>query len=236
MLVGFSTGFMYKEINPVSMRALNVCKGVSQEAIELNCVKGLSDNGEVITNISSDDLKGFKYVSLHAPTVKIRYKNDTSTHKLLSKLSEICRVLPIKLVVFHPDVVDCWEIFSEYQIPYAFENLDIRKCFGQTVDEMETVFQRLDCKFVLDLNHCFTIDPTMQIAEKMIKKFGDRLSEIHLSGYTSYHDLLYKTRQIEIMNPLKGINVPIILESCCNNLTDLQKEYDFVSSYLRKLN
>lgn len=233
MRIGFSTGFMYKTINPISKKALDICRSVSTEAIEINCIGGLSENGEMVTNINSQDLSDFDYVSLHAPS-KIRYVDDRSTRRLLAEIKSVCRTMPVDVVVFHPDLVDCWEVFSEFDIPYGFENMDHRKKFGKSVVDLQHVFSCCDAKFILDLNHCYSIDPTMALAQGFFENFGDRLHEIHLSGFTTYHDLLYETLQDGIMDAIPKRDVPIILESGCKCMVDVQREYDYVSAYINK--
>lgn len=232
MNIGFSTGFLHKEISPTSIRALEICRTVSTEAIEINCIGGLHENGHSASLIGACDVSGFRQVSLHSPS-KVRYGNDASTRDLLAEIQKMCLAIPVKVVVFHPDLVDCWEIFSEFDIPYAFENMDHRKTFGKSVSDLRYVFSRCDSGFVLDLNHCYSIDPTMATARELIERFGDRLCEIHLSGFAGYHELLCDTLQTGIMDAMPDLDVPIILESGCESVTDVRREYEYVSAYMR---
>lgn len=232
MRIGFSTGFMHKEVSPVSIKALEICRSVSTEAIEINCIGGLDERGSRLLAIRPEELDGFSYISLHSPS-KVRYDNDDPTRSLLAEIEYACQIMPIQIVVFHPDLIDCWEIFSEFKIPCAFENMDFRKKFGRTIPDLQQIFSRCDARFVLDLNHCYSVDPTMATAWELIRQFSDRLCEVHLSGFTTYHELLYETLQDEIMDTMPEMDVPIILESGCKSVADVKKEYDYVSNYLR---
>lgn len=231
--LGFSTGFMHKKINPVSKQAIDICRSASLGAIEINCIGGLEDNGKSIFDINALLLCEFGHVSLHSPS-KIRYGDDEPTRQVLAYMQDACRVIPIiKNIVFHPDLVDCWEVLDEFNIPYAFENMDNRKNFGMSVADMEKIFSMQgDADFVLDLNHCFSRDPSMAIAKDMLSEFCDRLCEIHLSGFDGHHALLCETKQEKIMEAMLSTEVPIILESSCNSLSDVKKEFDYVFQYL----
>lgn len=232
MNIGFSTGFLHREIGPISSRALEICREVSAKAIEINCIGGIDEKGDELILIKPQALLGFEHVSIHSPS-KVRYGDDNSTCQLLAAIEHVCREIPIHVVVFHPDLVDCWEVLSEFKIPYAFENMDHRKEFGKSILDLKAVFLHCDAKFVLDLNHCYSMNSSMVTARELIEHFGDRLCEVHLSGFTAYHELLCETLQTEIMDALPEKDVPIILEGDCKSVIDVQREYDYVTAYLR---
>lgn len=231
MQIGFSTGFMHKEINPISLKAIEVCKSVSLGAIEINCIGGLIEDSQSIFSLNPFVFNDFKHVSLHAPA-KVRYGNNDLTYTLLKGIEIACKNLPINIVVFHPDLIDSWKLLVKFDIPYAFENMDYRKKFGTTVKDLKKVFGKINGGFVLDINHCFSIDPEMKAAKDFVKEFGHRLSEIHLSGFSKYHEPLFVTKQFQIMDVIKSLEVPVILEGTCSKVSDVKKEYDFVSEYL----
>ena len=116
-------------------------------------------------------------------------------------------------------------------MPIAIENSDWRKAFGKTVEDLERIFELTDFDFVLDVNHCFTNDRSMDLARVMIEKFSDRLREIHLSGFTKYHEPISVTRQYEILEAVLAGDVPIIIESVCEDEWQAREEYAFVRNY-----
>lgn len=234
-IIGLTTGFAYKTINPISIDALNICKRVSSDTVELNCIGG-TDKGELhlLKNIKPEDLADFEHISLHAPSSRIIYRNDSKTKIILDLIEETYHRLDIKYVVFHPDTISDYSIFDNYVFPAAIENLDKRKFFGKNVKDLKKVFQVFDCRFVLDINHCFSIDPTMRLAEDLISEFKNRLCGVHISGHKKYHDLLYETRQIEIMKAVAGLNVPMVIESRCAGEEEAKKEYEYINNYFIK--
>ena len=73
----------------------------------------------------------------------------------------------------------------------------------------------------------------MELAREFIKEFGDRLAEIHLSGYIKYHELIYVTKQREILEAIPELNIPIILEGVCTREHhDRKREVNYVREYL----
>jgi hypothetical protein len=84
--------------------------------------------------------------------------------------------------------------------------------------DLEYFFNELpNAKFCLDLAHARQVDPTMGEARLMIKKFGNRLVQLHVSTVNakSTHErlnvdaLLAYQKITHLINP----EIPIILES-----------------------
>lgn len=232
MNVGLTTGFMHKDVNPLSEEAINVCREISLGAIEINCVGGLTRSGVPVSRITRQELDGFGHISLHAPCSKIIYRDDQATRDILAGIQLVCERLPISLVVFHVDNVSSWNPFINLPFNWAIENMDRRKQFGQNHRDLAPIFDRFDCGFVLDLNHCYTVDPTMKLAEQLIINFQDKIREIHLSGYIDYHEPLFETNQLAILRAIPDKNIPIILEALCKSAADARKEFEYVVKFL----
>jgi hypothetical protein len=137
-------------------------------------------------------------------------------------------------VVIHPDRVLDWNVFKDYSFSVAIENMDNRKPWGQTVNDLRSLFAEYDFKMVLDLNHCHVNDETMGLAKELYAAFKERIVAIHLSGYYHHdpHAPLYLTKQRDILEALPTSDLPIILEGSMDNAGDLAKEYDYVWQYL----
>lgn len=223
MLLGFSTGSLYKTHELISKEAFEAIRSLGCNAIELNC-RNEDEILKLLTTIKPNDLAGFEYVSLHAPNVV-----NVNTLELLQRAQEIFH---FKAIVIHPDEVENWEIFSRFELPFAIENMDWRKERGKYVDSLQTVFEKMDSKMVLDVNHCFTNDPSMLLAKDMVAEFGSRISQVHLSGFETFHEPLFKTGQVEIMDAIPDKNLPIIIESGCETIEDAKKEFEYVKNYL----
>lgn len=230
--LGFCTGFAYKTIPPTSRRAIEICRRIGCRAIELSCIGGFGDSSlSGLKKLKASDLADFRYISLHAPSRNVKYRRDDATRQILDIMQKACAELNAQCVVIHPDTVIDWGILKEYPLPFAFENMDNRKKSHRDVGDMLKVFQDTDYEFVLDVNHCFANDPTMRLAEEMLKNFGDRLCEIHVSGYTNYHAPLHRTEQKEILEAIPDTDVPMIIESCCSDEHEAKKEYEYIKQY-----
>jgi uncharacterized protein (UPF0276 family) len=175
---------------------------------------------EVVVN----DFTGFEYVSLHAPDII-----TTNTLELLQRAQDIFH---FQAIVIHPDEIENWEIFSRFNLPISIENMDWRKERGKYVDSMQAIFEKIDAKMVLDVNHCYTNDPSLLLAKQMTDEFGKRISQIHLSGFETGHEPLFKTKQTEIMDAIENKNLPIIIESVCETVKDVESEFKYVKNYL----
>jgi hypothetical protein len=228
--IGLTTGCMYKTISPFSPEIINLCRQVSLDAIEINCVGGFAQNGMPASRIIIEELDGFKHRSLHAPCANgFSYGNNEATKNTLRNIADICDRLNISLVVFHPDTIYSWELFKNLPFNWAIENMDYRKIKGVYPQDLQEIFNQLDCGFVLDLNHCYSVDKSMYLATRLIEKFQNRIKEIHLSGFTAYHEPLYQTKQYEeIIKFLPDLDVPIILEAVFNSAEEAYLEYNYV--------
>ncbi|MBI2669968.1 MAG: hypothetical protein HYX20_02410 [Candidatus Yanofskybacteria bacterium] len=208
--LGFSTGCLYKSIADEKDR-LSFLRDSGQSVVELGLVK-LNVFEREITRIGWNDLSGFDYVSLHAPVAEYGY--NVQTDLIFIKIARVHRIRPFDLVVFHPDTVEDFSVFETCpSFPVAFENMDKRKKTFKSVEDIaELAGQFEDFKMVLDVNHAYTNDPSITLTAEFYEKLGDKIAQVHLSGYTGYHEPLFQTQQAEIIKSIRDPNVPIIVE------------------------
>jgi hypothetical protein len=150
----------------------------------------------------------FERVSLHAP---IRFGSATAT-------SEAIANLPLAgNVIFHPDT---WGVESAVDClgsRVVFENMDIAKAFGRSVEDLQSVFAKHpEAGFCLDVAHVWTNDPSLQLGHDLINAFGNRLRQLHVSGI--HPDGTHRTTtqdDLELYRPLldRCDGVPWILEA-----------------------
>jgi len=195
---------------------------------------GIFDYQQYLQKLDPDKLKGFEFVSLHAPTDSefLYKKNDIKTQQRLEVLEECYKKYKFRFAVIHPEGVEDWEVFTEYSFPIAVENSDHRKPIGRTVASMKEIFSKVDASMVLDVNHCYVNDNTLALVDEMYNEFKDKIKEIHLSGFETLHDLLYETKQREIIQSIPDKNLPIIIESPVNSRQEIEKEYNYIKKYL----
>ena len=218
--LGFSTGTLYKDLE--TKRAIPVIKSLGCKYIELTVEEFWSDQ---LDRINEKDLEGFEYVSFHAPMVN--YGKNSDTKKFFERMADFSKKVRLDLVVFHPDTVEDFSVFENLDFNIGFENMDNRKKSCKSVDDIESVMLRNnDFKFILDLNHCYTNDSSMKLALEFYERLGNRISQIHLSGFRELHDPLFETEQLEIIRSIQSFDVPIIVESLVNPETIvLERDY-----------
>lgn len=185
---------------------------------------------EVRQIIEHTDLSLFHYTSIHAPCHK-RYDRNAETEQILSQTAALVELAGAQTVVLHPDVVDDWDVIVESGIPFAIENMDCRKDFGKTVDDMVWLHERTGLPVVIDVNHCKTNDVSMKLAEDLVETFRGNIAEFHLSGYTEYHEPLHITEQLDIIRYVDTA-IPIIVESNMDDLDAVADEYEYIMANL----
>jgi len=245
MILGFSTGCLYKNIEPVSIEAINLIKSTKCNAIEL-CA-GFKERITQLESISKSDLKGFEYVSLHAPD-NMMYDDSSESMKILDAIARQHQRFHFNRVVIHGNNVVSGEIFRKYNLPIAIENHDTR--FGKNVEEMKDVFKRFDADMVLDVLHSYIAAKSFSQFEKnpsrltheLCAAFKDEIVEVHLSGLGKHDDYQqhYPINEMKQLDILKSVplNVPIIIESVFLKylsqeklLEQLAEEYAYIKKY-----
>ncbi|MBI2063607.1 MAG: hypothetical protein HYT65_01275 [Candidatus Yanofskybacteria bacterium] len=208
--LGFSTGCLYRS-GLSEVGRLNFLRDIGCRTVELGFVKFKDFIGVEFWKLRASDLRGFDYVSLHAPVSNYGFNGDTV--EIFQQINWLNSWRPLDLVVFHPDTVEDFSIFRKAEFKFAFENMDKRKKTFKSVKDMaELAGQFEDFKMVLDVNHALTNDPTLALTAEFYKELGDKIAQIHLSGYAGYHEPLFQTQQAEIIKSIRNPNVPIIVE------------------------
>lgn len=144
-------------------------------AIELSALRD-HELSTLMQRVPYLDLSRFEHVSIHAPS-----RFETIAEADAARLLMPCIERGWNVVV-HPDAigdVSCWEPFGEL---LCIENMDKRKPVGRTVRELEPVFARLPwASLCLDLGHARQVDPSLLVTRGILRAFGSRLRQIHLS-------------------------------------------------------
>ena len=169
---GFSTGALAKGD---FRRGLRLLRDHACEAVELSALRD-HELGELMAGVPDLDLQQFTYVSVHAPSRFVRL-DEARAAELLRPC--IAREWP---VILHPDAIGdhgCWQDFGSL---LCLENMDRRKDSGRTARELAPHFDALPkARLCLDLGHARHVDPSMTVARHILRDFGDRLTQLHLS-------------------------------------------------------
>ena len=207
-MVGFSTGALAYADYRLGVAML---QGKAVDAIELSALRQ-PELAPLCEGVDALDLTQFAYVAVHAPS-KVRRDDEPQVVETLARLAE--RGWNI---VHHPDAIHDFSLWARLGERLLIENMDKRKPIGRTAAELADVFQRLpDASFCFDIGHARQVDPTMTVAYFLLKEFGDKLKQLHVSEVNSRstHDRLsYASllafREVADMVPEE---VPLILET-----------------------
>lgn len=231
-LLGFSTG-TFEATGLTLNERIAFLHDLGCTALQLGYVKNERVAQEPIADIDIALLENFSWVSFHAPGSRWKYKrDDPGTQKLLQDIEVLHLKHPIDLVIFHPDSLDDLSVLDGYSFPIGIENMDDRKRSFQDAATLRSIFAtHPHWKFVLDVHHAFLIDPEKR-ANELLSAFRDRLAEIHVSGYHDGHVPLYETQQDVMLDLIRGLDTPIILEGKTANLEAMKQEYQYVQSRL----
>ncbi len=216
--IGFSTGALaYADFR----RGLEMTRSAGCRAVELSALR----QGELLPmldSIDSLDLQGFDYISIHAPS-QFESGLEAASGDRLEK--ELWRNWPI---VVHPDSITDFGLWRQFKQLLCIENMDKRKPIGRTARELTAVFNELpEASFCFDIGHARQCDPTMTESYLILKEFGSRLRQVHLSEVNtrSKHDRLSYSSILSFQEVAHLIpaHVPVILETPLAD-TDIKEE------------
>ena len=120
--------------------------------------------------------------------------------------------------MLHPDAVHDYALWQQLGAALCVENMDRRKPHGRTAGELESVFEQLpQAGLCFDIGHARQVDSTMTEAYFILRSFGNRLRQVHVSEVNtrSTHDPLSFTSVLAFRQVAELIpeNVPLILET-----------------------
>ena len=211
-LLGFSTGALFRDD---LARGVEAVRDMRLEAIELSALRKRELPG-LVDFVESAKLDAFTYISVHAPTDYLP-DEEPDVARILLELSRR-HGWP---VVIHPDCisnVDLWRPFEEH---LCIENMDKRKPIGRTVEELRPLFEAYPgARLCFDIAHAHQVDTSMTEAYRILREFGPRICQLHVSEVTSKskHDriseaVLSAFLDVSVLLPK---TVPVILETPVN--------------------
>jgi hypothetical protein len=206
--IGFSTGALaYGDFN----RGLAMSRQKPVQAIELSALRQ-SELIPLLDALNVLDLVSFEHISIHAPS---QFDPEFEAGIWARLRNEIWRGWP---VVLHPDALCDLSLWREMGPAICIENMDKRKPIGRSARELETIFKQLpDAKFCFDIGHARQVDPTMTEAYLILRDFGPRLCQVHVSEVNtrSKHDPLSYASILAFQEVAHLIpsDIPLILET-----------------------
>lgn len=205
---GFSTGAL---AGCDFHRGLAMLQGVPATCVELSALR-LPELEPLMQVLDQLDLSGFSYVAVHAPS---RFDPAEEPGVIQQLQRAAARRFPI---VLHPDAIHVIERWSVFQDLLLIENMDKRKATGRSVPELTEVFSQLpQARFCFDIGHSRQFDSTMTEAFLLLRAFGQRLHQVHLSEVSSHnrHNRLSfgAIHAFQEVSHLIPEEIPIILET-----------------------
>lgn len=221
-LIGFSTGALaFGEYG----RGLEEIRSNSLAAVELSALRQ-PELEPLVNALDALNLSAFQYISFHAPSDIAPGAEELVVNLLLRVAA---RGWPI---IVHPDVIENHSLWRQLGALLCVENMDKRKPIGRTADELRPIFDLLpDASFCFDAGHARQVDSTMTEAYLILRNFGTRLRQVHVSEVNtrskhdplSYASLLAFRKVADMIPP----SVPLIVESVIP-VSQISKEVEHV--------
>jgi hypothetical protein len=245
MIIGPSNGWLYVKKIYSLFQHKAILKKVGFSALEI-CFSSewhSEDNRKRMISLSSInesfDVQTLAHRSVHLPDI---IGQETGQEiSMAQKVVSCCRAAvalthPLKSRGDYP--IKSYETMIESGVPLAIENMDIRKDSGFDLKELEKLLTFVGC-FVLDVQHAFERDPTMEYAFDLFEMAKTRLAYLHVSGETPdrRHALTFQSRNCDQIVSFLGtifseIQVPIILEGEYSTAEELSQEINFLTKEL----
>ncbi len=208
----------------------------SPEGIELSFAYPQYLFDFIINKENLDYLQSLKFNSIHVPWKEITYGNNQESKNVLEFIEKLYKQINAKNVVFHKEQIEEIQIVTNYDFTASIENGDWKELAGNSVEKIEEILKgNPKLKFTFDFAHALTI--SSNDVSLYVNKFKDELIEIHLSMLNKNlkdHWFLHKYDSQEmrnLLNHLKNINTPIVLECVASNNGQVQlikKEIEYI--------
>jgi len=206
--IGFSTGALAYSNFREGLRMLGQ---EEVQAVELSALRQ-GELDPLLHAIPSLDLSRFNYISIHVPS---QFEAEWEAVMWRMIVDGVPSGWPI---VLHPDAIGDFGLWRELGASVCVENMDKRKPVGRSVGELGRIFAELpDATFCFDIGHARQFDPTMTEAWLILKEFGPKLRQVHVSEVNtrSKHDCLSYASILAFQEVAHLIpeGVPLILET-----------------------
>lgn len=229
--IGFSTGAMHMSYFPLEVK-LKLFRESGCNAVELSFGEAKTLKEFQFSDAIKKELACYELVTIHAPWREIRYNPESVSY--INKLKGICAEQKIYGIVVHPNTVDDYKMLEKSGLPFLIENMDNRARCGTHPTEFEKLKKDYNFGFVMDLQHAYMHDPTMQLAGELIEAMEGRIMEFHVSGQKEKpHSLLSHADNSKIILGMLRSDMPLImLEGNDGTMADLKSEVELIKKVL----
>ena len=177
-------------------------------------------------------LRGLEHTTIHAPfNLFLSKASENAILKQLNIISELYEEIRAKSVVFHPASRERLAPLADRNFHVAVENLPPRNQVG--IGKLQQIFDVYPYfSFCLDISHAYLWSKDETV--RLIRAFGDRLSQIHLSGTyrRKSHQSLQTVSQdfLRTIGDIKHLDVPLVVEEDFKliNIAAVKEELTFI--------
>ncbi|TIM86001.1 hypothetical protein [Mesorhizobium sp.] len=176
-VVGFSTGAIALDDFATALQLLAPTRA---KAVELSALR-MAELPALLAALPlrlPELRRRYEYISFHAPT------NFDNENDLVVQLKVVAD-MGLNIVV-HPDTIQDTRVWRSLGAHLCLENMDSRKPAGRTADELQHYFDQLpDARLCFDVAHARQVDSSMTEAVRILRRFGNRLAQVHISEVNS---------------------------------------------------
>lgn len=170
---GFSTGALARgDFRTALQQSLDA----RDDAVEYSALR--EQEFEPLTKYLLEHGTGpFGHVAFHAPS----HFNPWNEGKIVETLKTLVEKLGVWIIA-HPDSIGTFQLWRNLGAHLLIENMDHRKPIGRDADELAMVFKELpEANLCFDIGHAHEMDRSMSLAYEILKRFRDRVVQIHAS-------------------------------------------------------
>ena len=208
--------------------ALTLLSAYNFKAVELSALR-IGEMEPLIDALPTLSLAQYSYISFHAPS-SFTEQEEPLLIRLLQRLPQNWPI------VLHPDAIHDVSSWRSLAPRLAIENMDKRKGIGRSAAELVRFFDLLPgARMCLDLGHARQVDSSMVGAYQLLRAFGDRIVQLHVSEVdtSNQHDIISRAAELAFSQVRRFIphDAAIILE-CRVAESQIQSEADKVHNIL----
>ena len=214
-IISFSLGNIWRwSGSPDRSKLIRYLKTLDISGVEIVFPTEQELNAFHISSIDAQWLSGLPYTTIHAPfNLFSSHASEETILKQLNVISELYENTHAKSVVFHPAPYEKLAPLTDRNFHVTVENLPPGRHTG--IPELRRIFKKYpEFSFCLDISHAYLW--SKYETARLLREFGSRLSQIHLSGTyrrKSHQSLQSVSRDfLQTIEDIKQFDVPLVVE------------------------
>jgi len=208
----FATGNLWRLIGKKDI--FEIISQLNIDGIELTLGKNF--NERVLTETNQEICKKYSQNSIHSPFgYSLKYISEKEVFDGLKILQEYSKLTNSKYVIVHPVQTFPKDYFQKASLDFLTENLNPKKGKDRPRLGFEVALNNdPSIGLCLDVSHAY--DWSVNETEYIVSKWKHKIKQVHFSNNRYHKDHLSFEKVgksfIKSIEPLKDLNVPIVLE------------------------